>query len=686
MRSKESYDRHKDVTRERQYKQSLSGRDIAPLPPVAYPERRAVGMRSFRSFCELYQSAIYTFPWSFDHLRVMDAIEAAVLHGQLSAFAMPRGSGKTSLCESAALWATLKGRVRFTVVIGSDQAHAIQNLSAIYGQLIGNPLIIEDFPEVCHPLVRLEGIHQRQLLYFGEPIHMEVSKTDLVFPTIPGSVCSGSCIQTAGITGRIRGLKHTLADGSSIRPDLVLIDDPQTDESARSPKQSQDRERILSGAVLGLAGPGKRIAGIMPCTVITPGDMADVILDRAKHPEWNGTRTRLLVHFPSNERLWDEYRRIRADGFRAGDMGKAGLEFYRANRAAMDEGGQAAWPERHNPDELSAIQHAMNLFFQDKFAFWAEYQNEPLLQELGAGELSADDILTKLNRYARRLVPASCNRLTMFVDVQASLLYFAVVAWDGDFSGYLIDYGSFPEQHRPYFTLKDATRTLADEFPGVGEEAQIFAGLERLLDLVAGPDYPVDGGGSMRVSRALIDANYKTDVVNGFCRQSRHAAILTPSHGRYIGATSMPLGAIQPRPGDIVGLNWRTRPVTGFGAVRYCTFDTNYWKSFIFARLAVGKGARGSLTLFGEDPERHRLLVDHLTAEYMIPVTAKGRTVDEWKIRPDRRDNHWLDCLVGAAVAASVDGARLDEAGGPPSTAPRKRVSFAELQANKRRA
>ena len=31
--------------------------------------------------------------------------------------------------------------------------------------------------------------------------------------------------------------------------------------------------------MLGLAGPGKKISGIMPCTVIRPGDMADRILD-----------------------------------------------------------------------------------------------------------------------------------------------------------------------------------------------------------------------------------------------------------------------------------------------------------------------------------------------------------------------------------------------------------------------
>jgi hypothetical protein len=65
-------------------------------------------------------------------------------------------------------------------------------------------------------------------------------------------------------------MKFTRADGQTVRPSLVVLDDPQTDESARSLSQCASRESILAGAVLGLAGPGKKISGIIPCTVICP--------------------------------------------------------------------------------------------------------------------------------------------------------------------------------------------------------------------------------------------------------------------------------------------------------------------------------------------------------------------------------------------------------------------------------
>jgi hypothetical protein len=68
-----------------------------------------------------------------------------------------------------------------------------------------------------------------------------------------------------------------------------------------------------------------------------------------------------------------------------------------------------------------------------------------------------------------------------------------------------------------------------------------------------------------------------------------------------------------------------------------------------------------------------------LTAEYRVKTEGRGRTVDEWKIRPERADNHWLDCLVGAAVAASMQGVSLSETG-PAQKPKRQRVRFSEVQ------
>jgi hypothetical protein len=684
------YEKLKERARARNVALAIAGRDIGDLPEVVSRERKSRAASDFRFFCESYFPLTFHLPWSPDHLKVIAKIEQAVLRGGLFAMAMPRGSGKTTICECACIWAVLNGHRDFVCLIGSDEGHSMDMLDSIKMELDGNDLLLEDFPEVVYPIQALDGIANRcnGQLYKGERTHIGWTAREIVLPTMPGSAASGAIIKVAGITGRIRGMKYKRADGHTVRPALVVIDDPQTDESARSLSQCATREGILAGAILGLAGPGKKISGIMPCTVIRPGDMADNILSRDKHPEWNGERTKMVYSFPTEEKKWQRYGELRGESLRAhGDI-RLATEFYAADREAMDAGAEIAWPERYNHDELSAIQHAMNLRLQDEAAFFAEYQNEPLPEETSeTDELSADQIAGKTNRMQRRLVPVGCNQLTMFVDVQANLLFFVVAAWEDDFTGYVIDYGAFPDQQRPYFTLRDARLTLPLVTKASGLEGAIYAGLEQLTSSYLGREWRRDDGAMLRIERCLIDANWgsSTDVVYQFCRQSAHAGIIMPSHGRFVGASSQPFSEYKRRPGDRIGHNWRMPNVAGKRAVRHVVYDTNFWKTFIHARLAVPMGDRGCLSLFGDSADQHRLFAEHLTSEYRVKTEGRGRTVDEWKMRPERGDNHWFDCLVGCAAAASIQGIVLDRTGGMAGPTKRGRVSFAELQRSRRR-
>jgi hypothetical protein len=701
------YEAVKERSRARNLALSLAGRDIGDLPNVADPARKARAAGDFRFFCDSYFPLTFHLPWSRDHLKVIARIEQAVLRGGLFAMAMPRGSGKSTISECACIWAVLYGHREFVCLIGSDEGHAMDMLDAIKMELDGNDLLLEDFPEALFPIQALDGIANRcnGQLYKGERTHIGWTAREVVLPTLKPdawlqhddlrpfvrddgmSKASGAIIKVAGITGRIRGMKYKRADSRTVRPTLVVLDDPQTDESARSLSQCATRESILAGAVLGLSGPGTKISGIMPCTVIRPGDMADAILDRDRHPEWNGQRTKLVYAFPTDEALWKRYAEIRAESLRQGNGGEEATAFYRDHRAAMDEGAVVAWPERFNHDELSAIQHAMNLRLQDEAAFFAEYQNEPLPAETASDdELTVEQIAGKLNRMKRGEVPVGVNHVTAFIDVQGNLLFWVVAGWEDDFTGYVLDYGAYPDQKRPYFTLRDARPTLTGILPSGGVEAAIYAGLEVLTGQILGRAWRRDDGADLRVERCLIDANWgsSTDVVYQFCRQSAHAGIVLPSHGRFVGASSQPFSEYKRRPGDRVGFNWRMPNVQGKRAVRHALFDTNFWKSFVHARLAVPMGERGCLSLFGDKPETHRLLAEHVTAEYRVRTEGRGRTVDEWKLRPERSDNHWLDGLVGAAVAASIQGAILPGTGGREPVK-RGRVSFKELQQRTRK-
>ena len=678
-----TYEERKEAERQRNAAQSLAGRDIAPIPEVVNPERKTACERNFQLFCETYFPDTYALAWSADHIKAIERIETAVLRGGLFALAMPRGSGKSTLTETAALWAMLYGHREFVTLIGATESAALEMLDSIKTELEVNERLAEDFPEVCYPIAQLDGIANRCAgqICNGERTRITWTSNEIVLPTIAESKASGIIVRVAGITGRIRGMKYKRSDGRSVRPSLVIIDDPQTSESAGSLEQTKKRVRVLAGDILGLAGPGQKISGIMPCTIIRPGDMADIILNRNTHPDWNGEKTRMVDKFPINMKLWEEYAEIRADALREEGNFQRATDFYLANREAMDAGAVVSWEARYNHDEVSALQHAMNLKLQDEAAFQAEYQNDPLPEDtFDESLLSVDEICGKINGIVRGKVPLYCDKLTMFIDVQKALLFYTVIAWADDFTGAIIDYGAWPDQHRRQFSLADANPTIHSKFPKAGFEGGLYSALTKLTDDYLGREWEREDGALLKIEKALVDANWgqSTDIVYQFCRQSVHAGIIMPSHGRYVGASSKPMTEYRRQPGDKLGFNWMIPNVAGKRAIRHVIYDTNYWKSFIHARLGISLGDNGCLSLYGRIPGNHQLLAEHLTAEYRVRTEGRGRTVDEWKLKPQNSDNHWLDCVAGCAVCASILGAAL------PETLTKARVPKARIKLSDR--
>lgn len=687
LSDEDKYDLAKQRVIDRSRRLTRAKQNIGELPEVKDPARKEACKISLQRFCEEYHPGNFCIAWSKDHLKVIAKMERVIIHGGLFAMAMPRGSGKTTLCHTACEWALLYGYRKYVAFIGAEITSAEKSLDAIRMSFSRNDLLLEDFPEVMFPIRKLEGVNQKTLRYNDAPIEMEFNATAIVLPDMPGSAAAGARIEFTGITGRVRGMFYARFDGTIARPDLVVLDDPQTSESARSPHQCVAREQIVNGDVLGLAGPGKKIAGIMPGTVIRQGDLVDNLLSKDKHPEWNGERTKMLDAFPTNDPWWMKYAQVRAESLKLwGDI-RLATELYIAEQDVADAGAVPSWPERFNHDEASAIQNAMNLRLSDEASFFAEYQNEPLPERKeDIAELTADQIAGKINRLPRFRVPVGADHVTAFIDVQPNMLYFLVGAWRDDFTGYVIDYGTWPDQGRHYFTKADARNTFDTVKPGAGLEGQIYFALESLLGQIGNKEWVRDDQTTMRLERCLIDANWglSTNVVYEFCRQSAHAAILTPSHGRYVGASGQPFSEHRRAPGERVGQNWRITNASGKRAIRHVLFDANHWKSFVHSRLRVAMGDPGCLSLFGDSPLPHRLFGDHATAEYRVRTekVSTGRQVDEWKARPDRRDNDWLDCLTGCAVAASMSGCSLSNEFNPSQGRGRRR---AEIPAHMRK-
>lgn len=653
--------------------ESQSIRDIGPPPKCVNESRRDAAIADPVVFLRTYFPGTFDLPFCDDHHEVIGTLERVVINGGLFALAMPRGSGKTQISIRMALRAILLGRRRYAAIIGAAEGAARRIIKALRTELTWNELLYEDFPAELHGIPQLQGDNRRAggQLCRGQKTSIEMGVSQIVFPTLDESGCSGSVIAACGLTGNLRGQFHTLPTGEVIRPDLAIPDDPQTKESAKSAAQTQERQEILEGDVLGLAGPGRAIACVMPCTVIAPDDLADRML---KHPLWNGKRTKTLYSFPTDLKLWDEYFQIRAEGLRVEKSSDAGNAFYEKRQADLETGAVAGWPARVLDGDLSAVQSAMHLWYRSPAAFAAEYQNEPVDLTLSEERPRCHGVETKLTRLRRGEVPLWATRLTAGIDVQQRLLYYVVIAWRDDFSGAVVDYGAYPDQPRAYFTLGDAHPTL-ESASGIPEPGgSLVWGLRQLTDRLAKPWK--QGDGSLSIDRVLLDTGWSSDLIYRFLERTPHK-FLMPAKGEGVTAGKRAMDEWSRKPGEQHGLNWVVSSADNTRKMRRVKHDVNWWKTFLAGLCAAPEGSPGSLAVFGEKQEQHRLLVDHWTAESCTKTFGNGREVWEWHNKPGV-DNHLFDCGVMATVAASISGVSLDHLRSVAKA--KSSVKFSELQ------
>lgn len=661
----DKYSRHRDRVASHQRDQAAAGRDIGPPPKIKNKRRRDRCERDLKLFLQTYFPDVFELEWSPDHIKFLDSVETRILDGGRQAIAMPRGSGKTSVLIAAAEWALLYGHRSFLALIAAEGDAAEELADGIRIDIETNDLLAADFPEVCHPVRALEGINQRANAQTigGKRTHLRWKGRTLIFPTVAGSRSSGAIVRVAGITGRIRGMSVTTAEGKKRRPDIVLIDDFQTDDSARSAAQCAVREKIISGAILGLAGPGKKSAAFASCTVIDEGDSADRILNPSLHPRWRGQRCKLVYAWPDSKTatdLWAKYLEMRSDELADGDeYHPKATEFYRKNRKAMDTGARVGWEARKLPHELSALQHAYGLRDDNPETFDAEFQNEPkkaAAVDAGGVRLATSDLLVlKTSNLNRGTVPDGAQWITAGIDCQKSSLWWTVAAVDEDFRGQVIDYGIFPDQNtRAYLTLADIKRTYAQLFEIDDEGAALQAALTALADDLFGRRYNTADGQTMRLDSCLVDAGNWTEDVYEFCRGTDLAIL--PSLGVGVTAKQTPWSTQKKKRGERRGFGWVMPKVRGTRSARHVNIDTNEWKTALNRAWLAAAGSPASWQLFAGRPVDHRQFADNLTAEFPTQTTGRGRTLLEWSKRPGR-DNHHLDSTLLAGVAAVILGA-----------------------------
>jgi hypothetical protein len=680
-----AWDRKRTAEAERQRRNASAKREVGEIPPVADLDRREAAAASLLFFMVTYFPELFYLGFSSIHLKVIEKLQKTIIDGDKFSLAMPRGSGKTSIVRAAVIWAAITGRHKYVLLVCGTGVDSDKSLEAIKALMLSSEKLAADFPEVMYPIGKLEGVAQRGRgqTYDGEPTNVVWSKKFVRFPAIAGSAASGAIIDVASLSGHIRGRNITLPDGSAARPTLAVMDDPQTKQSARHPKQTDFRESVILGDVGGLAPPDKALAQIMLCTVICAGDLSDRFLNRTNHPDWRGEKYKLMTSWPTQDKLWDEYRAIRERCFLADESTAAANQFYIEHREEMDEGAVATWLDRFEPGEISAIQYAFNkLYDKGEVEFNSEYQNTPLTQSDSVkAKLDDTAILLKVIGLKRGIVPAYAEKLTCMIDVQERVLFWMVVAWSMDFTGHVVDYGCYPEQAVTSFSARDARKTLRLAHQGVGLEGAIYAGLQTLVETLISRRFECqDEEETMELDRIGIDSGDNTETVYKFYLESDHKKMLNLTKGRGLGPLDKPYTEYEQRKKEVLGTFWIDRPVKTNRAVRLTTFDANEAKNLALKFVQTGKGDRASLTIFKGDFTTHRMLCQHWSAETPHDVTAKNSTRTIWK-NEGRLENHHWDTLTGNIVMASRERCSeiIKKVAPKKPKQPRERVSYIDI-------
>lgn len=220
------------------------------------------------------------------------------------AWVAPRGAGKSTwVFLILPLWALAFGHRRFVAAFADSGPQAQQHLASLKRELDTNLLLRADFPDLCNPAKRQAGtsVSDNMSLYVAR---------------------SGAAIMAKGIDASTLGAKV-----GNQRPDLLLFDDIEPDESNYSPYQKEKRQHTVVNAVFPM---NLSAVVVIAGTVTMPGSIVHDVVRQ--------------VTRPGDAPAWPAEERIRAR--------------YYPPLLADDNGVERSlWPERWSTEFLQQIRH-----------------------------------------------------------------------------------------------------------------------------------------------------------------------------------------------------------------------------------------------------------------------------------------------------------------------------------------
>jgi len=310
--------------------------------------RRQSAEISIRAFAMTYLKHYLRFEPSKAHLEVYETLQEISNSKEVSyVLAAPRDFGKSTMITLVyVLYCICYEKEHFILLASNTTKLAVRILDHVKTELLHNPLLREDFPELFESK--------------GKPRSPRWTKNEIETRT-------GIKVVAISVAESSRGIRY-----KEYRPSLMICDDLEKGDAFAS-QDSLDKvkewfDRTMK--MLGTTGTNYIVLG----TNFHPFCLIGDLLDHEKSPHWRKKIIAALSSEPNNTELWERWSNIQNG--RAEYKEKTGPEtakaFYEDNKEAMDKGAESVWPQKWSIYQLKLEQDI------NPFVFSSERQNNPM--------------------------------------------------------------------------------------------------------------------------------------------------------------------------------------------------------------------------------------------------------------------------------------------------------------------
>ena len=639
-----SNDRHKNRTHEseaaRQRARVVEGSTIIrrELDDEARRRRKRLE-KNPEAWLRYYFPNIFTLPFSDGHREIINAIVRTDVAGKDVVVAAPRGEGKTNIMRYMSIYLVVTERANF-VALGGWQSRSAAEAFSSWLFAITSERLVADYPEYFAPFaVSTHANRLPRLRWQGEdhPTGAAIRSRlmQIVFPDGRGALAAGS------LQGDVKGLNITTADGSSLRPNKLLLDDPQNVNRAADPKFVADTLKLIDTQWRLLAGPDKRISMMVACTIYAPDDVGESL---GKRRNTVFVRIPRVVSWPDGfekdgsqtRQLWDRWFDLYDDD----NTREMAFTFYRRNRKAMCKGFAVSWKHRFDKskgDQDAFFSAMVDYYTKGRDAFYSEYQNQPVEHETKFYELTPQCILKHQVELHENEVPEDTVYAVLTTDINYSYgLTYEATAFDSEGRSHVFAEGVWCQSPLPV----SARNTNQEQ-----RQRLVKMALEIMAEWVDVQPWKLDDW--------YIDAGGEQfDTVTKFCRTAKKNGKLGRAMIGRAGKTYDP--SVKTRVGRVQGKVYAC--FTRESGKWYC-FDADYYKEMAQTSWITPKGEPGSATIY---KGQHRDYADQMCREVLegkgVIMGRGGSTivVYKWRTLPGKHDK--LDTHAMAYAGAGYAG------------------------------